>query len=175
MIVTFLSLGAALPDWLFRSAYPTYIKKVYKNEELQKINSNYSVFREVGYLLGTGLSGFLIAYSITLVLSAIVILSIMSLISLNQIDSDNSIDKTPTDSSHNVKEFLSFLVRERLLMLYISILMMLVVGFVLPMSLAPFVVEHLKKSSLELGILEAAFSCGSFAGAYFYGKRLVTG
>lgn len=43
-VVKFLSLGAALPDALFRSAYPTYVKKLYKSEEIQKINSNYSVF-----------------------------------------------------------------------------------------------------------------------------------
>lgn len=171
-VVTFLSLGAALPDALFRSAYPTYVKKVYKNKELQKINSNYSVFRQIGYVLGTGLSGFLIAYSITSVLGVLVGLSIMSLIALNQIEPDKVIDKAPTDSDHNVKGFLSFLVGERLLMLYLSLLMMLVVGFVLPMSLAPFVVDHLKKSSLELGILEVAFSCGAFAGAYFYGKKV---
>ncbi|MEZ8330808.1 MFS transporter [Vibrio splendidus] len=171
-VVTFLSLGAALPDALFRSAYPTYVKKVYKNEELQKINSNYSVFRQVGYVLGTGLSGFLIAFSITSVLGVLVALSIMSLIVLNQIEPDNGIDKAPTGSGHNVKGFLSFLASQRLLMLYLSLLMMLVVGFVLPMSLAPFVVDHLKKSSLELGILEAAFSCGAFAGAYFYGKKV---
>ena len=171
-VVTFLSLGAALPDALFRSAYPTYVKKVYKNEELQKINSNYSVFRQVGYVLGTGLSGLLIAYSIISVLGVLVALSIMSLIALNQMDPDNVIEKALTDSGHNVKGFLSFLVGERLLMLYLSILMMLVVGFVLPMSLAPFVVDHLKKSSLELGTLEAAFSCGAFAGAYFYGKKV---
>ncbi|HIF9474042.1 TPA: MFS transporter [Photobacterium damselae] len=172
MVVTFLSLGAALPDALFRSAYPTYVKKMYKDEELQKINSNYSVFRQVGYVLGTGLSGLLITYSITSVLGVLVVLSIMSLIALNKIDPDKVIDNAPTDSGHNVKGFLSFLVGERLLMLYLSILMMLVVGFVLPMSLAPFVVDHLKKSSVELGVLEAAFSCGAFIGAYFYGKKI---
>lgn len=86
--------------------------------------------------------------------------------------SDHVIDKTSINSNHNIIGFLKFLVSERLLILYLSILMMLVVGFVLPMSLAPFVVEHLKKSSVELGILEAAFSCGAFAGAYFYGKKI---
>lgn len=170
-VVTFLSLGAALPDALFRSAYPTYVKKVYKDEELQKINSNYSVFRQVGYVFGTGLSGLLITYSIISVLGVLVALSIISLIVLNKMDPDHVIEKAPTDSDHIIIGFWSFLISERLLILYLSILMMLVVGFVLPMSLAPFVVEHLKKSSVELGILEAAFSCGAFAGAYFYGKK----
>ena len=57
IVVTFLSLGAALPDALIRSAYPTYIKRVYEGDDLQRINSNYSVFRQLGYVLGTGLSG----------------------------------------------------------------------------------------------------------------------
>lgn len=171
-VVTFLSLGAALPDALFRSAYPTYMKRMYKNEELQKINSSYSVFRQVGYVFGTGLSGLLISYSIILVLGLLVILSILSLIALNKLEPDNVIERTLRDSNYNIIGLLSYLVSERLLTLYLSILMMLVVGFVLPMSLAPFVVEHLKKTSVELGILEATFSCGAFAGAYFYGKKL---
>lgn len=171
-IVTFLSLGAALPDALFRSAYPTYVKQVYKDKELQKINSNYSLFRQIGYVFGTGLSGLLISYSIISVLGVLVALSSISLMALNKMDPDHVIEKAPTDFSYNIIGFLSFMVSERLLILYLSILMMLVVGFVLPMSLAPFVIEHLKKSSIELGILEAAFSCGAFAGAYFYGKKV---
>jgi len=172
IVVTFLSLGAALPDALIRSAYPTYIKRVYEGDDLQRINSDYSVFRQLGYVLGTGLSGFLITYSIIAVLVTLVALSILSLIAVNQMDPDNIIDKSHTNSDHTVKRFLNFLISEHLLMLYLSILMMLVVGFVLPMSLAPFVVDHLEKSSIELGILEAAFSCGAFTGAYLYGKKV---
>lgn len=171
-VVTLLSLSAALPDALFRSAYPTYVKKMYKDKELQKINSNYSIFRQVGYVLGTGLSGILITYSIISVLGGLVALSILSLIALSQMEPDNLVEIIPVDSSYSFVGFLNFLIGERLLMLYLSILMMLLVGFVLPMSLAPFVVDYLKRSSAELGILEAVFSCGAFAGAYFFGQKV---
>ncbi|WP_324016965.1 hypothetical protein [Aeromonas hydrophila] len=172
LLITFISISASLPDAIFRSAYPTYIKRTCIDNELQEANSNYSLYRQIGYIAGTMIGGILIFYQTVSLVAMLLAVGFVSIYFLSGIVIDiSSTAEQKIDKSYKENGLFSYLVEKEILGLYTTVLIILVVGFILPMSLAPFVIGYLNYGSMELGLLEASFSIGALIGARYYQNK----
>lgn len=173
MVLFLISLSASIPDSLIRVAYPTYVKNTFESKSLQKINSDYSVTRQVGYIVGPALSGFIIYHSVVTIVCLMGLISLLMMkinLMIPRVDEYKSnIERMLTNVKTQESMFL-YLIKSKNISLYVSYYILLLIGFTMPASLAPLMVGYLKYSSKELGVAEAFFSLGSFAGAIVYRK-----
>ncbi|MCL1624356.1 MFS transporter [Moraxella sp. Tifton1] len=173
MVLFLISLSASIPDSLIRVAYPTYIKNTFESKSLQKINSDYSVTRQVGYIVGPAISGFIIYHSVVTIVCLMGLISLLMMkinLMIPRVDEYKSnIERMLTNAKTQESMFL-YLIKSKNISLYVSYYILLLIGFTMPASLAPLMVGYLKYSSKELGIAEAFFSLGSFVGAIVYRK-----
>jgi MFS family permease len=166
----------SIANAIYRNSAGALVKKLFPNELIAKINSTNLVFREVGYLAGTGISGIvMVAFgpeTNAIVIATFFIVSALFILKLKLVFNDPNKDRQMSMLS-NIKEGISYINERRDIATSLIILALTSVSLLIcPVVLSPLCIFLLKTSSTEFGFIEMSWAGGAILAGVIISKYL---
>lgn len=162
LIILFLSMFNSI----FRTSSQVMIKVTFPDVEIARVNSTNLVFREVGYLFGTGIGGFLLSFyppwSVSVLVSVLFLLSSLFLFKIKTTIFRNTVNSSDHSYLMDIRSGYLYLKNHQKILPLLYLVGFVSLGLqICPMLLSPMCKLYLNVSSKEFGLIEVAWALGS--------------
>lgn len=176
MITVILAAMASVPDSLYRNSISSITKAGFQSEELLRINGSISAWRQIGYIIGTLLgavavsTNFPVFIYIQLTISVTCIGLLILIRHVARFPQSPDIDTQKRRIGFGIGADAAHFVRYDSPALMVTLVLFGSAVVLLPMNAAPYILKVKQLPSFNLGLVEAAFSLGTLAGALYFSR-----